>query len=144
VTGTTIEQLPEIGMFPLVRLSELPPLVMATVPPQVFVEGVPAVLIMPDGYVSVKAAPLINVVLGLISVMVMFVAPLMGMVLTLKLLATVGAVSAAWIGTAPIDQLADVPEVHDMVVVPPVANSVLPDPFAQPVPPPTAGFHLAV
>jgi hypothetical protein len=47
-------------------------------------------------------------------------------------------------GTAPIVQLLDLLIVHDMVVVPPVASSVLPEPFAHPPPPPAAGFHLAV
>ena len=31
-----------------------------------------------------------------------------------------------------------------MVVVPPVASSLLPEPFAHPLPPPAAGFHIAV
>lgn len=95
VTGTTMEQLPEIGIFPLDRLIELPPLVMVTVPPQVFDDGVSAVFCMLVGYVSVKAAPLINVVLGLVSVMVMLVAPFTGIVIAPKLFVTVGAASAA-------------------------------------------------
>ena len=95
VTGTTMEQLPDAGMVPLDRVSELPPLVIVTVPLQVLDEGAAAVLIIPEGYVSVKAAPVTNVVLELVSVMVMFVAPFIGMALALKLLAAVGAVRAA-------------------------------------------------
>ena len=43
VTGTTTEQLPDAGMVPPERASELPPLVIVTAPPQVLDEGVPAV-----------------------------------------------------------------------------------------------------
>jgi hypothetical protein len=139
-----MEQLPDAGIVPFDSASELPPLVMVTVPPQVLDEGVAAVLIIPGGYVSVKAAPLTNVVLGLVSVMVMLVAPLIGMVLTLKLLAAVGAKRAAWMGTAPIVQLLDLLIVHDIVAVPPVANSVLPEPFAYPLLLVAAGFHRTV
>jgi hypothetical protein len=83
VTGTTMEQLPDAGIVPFDRASELPPLVMVTVPLQVLVDGVAAVFVMPEGYVSVKAAPETNVVLGLVSVMVMFVAPFVGIVFAL-------------------------------------------------------------
>jgi hypothetical protein len=38
-----MEQLPDAGMVPLDRASELPPLVIVTVPPQVLDEGVAAV-----------------------------------------------------------------------------------------------------
>ena len=102
-----MEQLPDAGIVPFDKTSELPPLVMVTVPLQVLVKGVAAVFIMPEGYVSLKAAPVTNVVLGLVNVTVRFVAPFVGMVLALKLLAAVGAVSAAWRGTAPIAQLLD-------------------------------------
>jgi hypothetical protein len=46
VTGTTMEQLADAGIVPPDRASELPPLVMVTEPPQVFVEGVAAVFCM--------------------------------------------------------------------------------------------------
>jgi hypothetical protein len=94
VIGTTIEQLPDAAMVPFDKLSVPPPLSMVTVPPQVFVVGAAAVFCIFVGYVSVNAAPLIFVVLGLISVMVMFVATFIGMVPALKLLAAEGAGSA--------------------------------------------------
>jgi hypothetical protein len=43
VIGTVILQLPDAGTVPPERASELPPLVIVTVPPQVLDEGVPAV-----------------------------------------------------------------------------------------------------
>ena len=94
VTGTTMEQLPDAGIVPFDSASELPPLVMVTVPPQVLDEGVAAVLIIPGGYVSVKAVPAMAVVLGLVSVMVMVAAPLISIVPGLKSLTAVGGASA--------------------------------------------------
>ena len=91
VTGTTMEQLPDAGIVPPERARDDPPLVIVTVPPQELDEGVPAVFCMlVEGYVSVKAAPVIDVALGFVSVMVMFVVPETGNTAGLKLLAVVG------------------------------------------------------
>lgn len=49
VTGITIEQLPEDEIVPSDNVKKLPPLAIVTVPPQVFVVGLPAVFVMPDG-----------------------------------------------------------------------------------------------
>jgi hypothetical protein len=46
VTGATMEQLLDAGIVPPERASELPPLVMVTVPPQLFDVGAPAVFFM--------------------------------------------------------------------------------------------------
>jgi hypothetical protein len=46
VTGTTMEQLLDAGTVPPERASELPPLAMVTVQPQVFVVGAAAVFFM--------------------------------------------------------------------------------------------------
>jgi hypothetical protein len=101
VTGTVIVQLPDAGIVPPERATELPPLVMVTVPPQVFVEGEPAVFfILADGYVSVKAAPVIATALGLVSVMVMFEAPFIGIVSGVKPLVTVGGAIAVRVAEA--------------------------------------------
>jgi hypothetical protein len=90
-----MEQLPEAGIVPPDRLSEEPPLVMLTVPPQVFDVGDAAVFFMlVEGYVSVKAVPAMAVVLGLVSVMVMVAAPLISIVPGLKSLTAVGGASA--------------------------------------------------
>jgi hypothetical protein len=76
---------------------------MVTVPPQVLDEVVEAVFFMlVEGYVSVKAAPVIAVVLGLASVMVMFVAPFIRIVPKLKALAAVGGFMAVNVAAAAI------------------------------------------
>jgi hypothetical protein len=91
VTGTTMEQLLDADMVPPERLSEEPPLVMVTVPPQVFDAGDAAVFfILVEGYVSVKAAPVMDVVLGLMRVIVMIEAPLIRIVPGLMSLTAVG------------------------------------------------------
>lgn len=91
VTGTTMEQLPDAGMVPPDRATEEPPLSIVTVPPQVLEVGAAAVFCMlVDGYVSVKAAPVIGMALELISLMVMFEAPDTGMAAGLKLFVAVG------------------------------------------------------
>ena len=46
--GTTIVQ-PDVGIVPPDRAKELPPLVIVTVPPQVFVVGVPEEFFILDG-----------------------------------------------------------------------------------------------
>jgi hypothetical protein len=90
-----MEQLPEAGMTPPVRRSELPPLVMVTVPPQVFVVGVAALFLMlTEGYVSIKATPVTAAALEFVSVIVMVELPFIGTDPGLKLLATVGGVMA--------------------------------------------------
>lgn len=85
-----------------------------------------------------------DVVLGLVNVMVMFVAPFIGMVVALKPLAAIRAGKAAWMGMAPSDHGEFLLDVQDIVVLLPVASSVLPSPFTHPAPPPGAGFHLIV
>jgi hypothetical protein len=86
-----MEQLPVAGIVPSARLSELPPLVIVTVPPQLFVVGFPAAFfILVEGYVSVKAAPVIAVVLELVSVIVIVEAPFIPIKAGLKALVTVG------------------------------------------------------
>jgi hypothetical protein len=49
MTGTTMEQLPDADIVPLERANDAPPLVIVIVPPQVFVVGLPPVLVMPVG-----------------------------------------------------------------------------------------------
>lgn len=91
VTGTTIVQLPDAGMAPPEIASELPPLVIVTVAPQVLVEGAAEVFFMlVEGYVSVNAAPVMAVVLGLVSVMVIVEAPFIRIEPGLKTFVTVG------------------------------------------------------
>lgn len=77
VTGTTMVQVaPAASVTPEIA-NELPPLLIVTVPPQVLDEGVPALLIIFAGYVSVKATPVIaRAVLLLVSSKVIVVAPL--------------------------------------------------------------------
>jgi hypothetical protein len=96
-----MEQLPDAGMVPPERATELPPLVMVNVPPQVFDVGVPAVFcILADGYVSVKAAPAIATALGLVSVIVMLEAPFTGIVPGLKPFVAVGGANAVSVAEA--------------------------------------------
>jgi alcohol dehydrogenase class IV len=86
-----MEQLPDAGMIPAVSCSELPPLVMATVPPQVFVVGATEVFFMlTEGYVSMKAAPVTAAAFGFVSVIVIVAAPFIVIEPGLKLLAAVG------------------------------------------------------
>jgi hypothetical protein len=91
VTLTVTVQLPDAGIVPPERASELPPLAMVTAPPQELVTGAAAVFFMlAEGYVSVKAAPVMAVVFGLVSVMLIFETPFIRIELGLKLLADVG------------------------------------------------------
>jgi hypothetical protein len=146
VTFTETEQTLVAWMIAPDSISEFPPLTAVTVPPVQFVEGEAlAVFTMPDGYISVKAAPVIAVVLPLFREMVMIEAPFINMEAGLKFLPTVGAFSAAWMGTAPSDHAADFVLVHIMVVVPAAPAFVLPLPSAQEVLFPCgAGFHRIV
>lgn len=101
MTGTTMAQLPDAGITPPDKASEDPPLVMLTVPPQVLVVGVAEVFLrLVEGYVSLKAAPVIATALGLVSVMVRTEAPFISIVLGLKSLAAVGGASAVRVAVA--------------------------------------------
>ena len=72
VTFTVTVQLPLAGMVAPLRLTELPPATAVTVPPvHVVVPLGEAVLTSPEGYVSVKAAPVMAEALLLVSKMVM-------------------------------------------------------------------------
>ena len=145
VTGTTIEQLPDAGIVPPDRASELPPFTIVIVPPQVFVVGAAATFTTLPGYVSVKATPEIILAFGLVIVMVMFEAVFIGMEPGLKPLITVGAVRAAWMGTAPSDHGKTFePPDHDIVVLPNAPHFQLPELLANPPPPAGLGFHRIV
>lgn len=101
MTGTLIAQLPDAGTVPFDRESELPPFAIVTVPPQVFDVGAAAVFCMlVEGYVSVKATPMIAAELLFIKVMVIVEAPDTGMTAGLKPLVAVGAVTTVSIADA--------------------------------------------
>ena len=88
-------------MVPPEIASELPPLDIVTVPPQLFEDGVAAVFfILVEGYVSVKATPLIAVVLVFRMVMVIFEAPFIGMTLGLKPFVAMGDVTTVSVSEA--------------------------------------------
>ena len=113
-----MEQLPDAGMVPPERLSELPPLAMVTVPPQELDEGVAEVFFrLLEGYVSVKAVPVIAAVLEFIRVMVMFEAPDTGMVLGLKTFVAVGEVTAVSISETAVPVPALVVEIFPVLFV---------------------------
>ena len=74
---------------------------MVTVPPHVSVVGEAVMFfILVEGYVSVKAAPVMAVAFGLVSVMVISVLLFIGMELGLKDLATVGGAIAVKVAEA--------------------------------------------
>jgi hypothetical protein len=103
VTGTTMEQLPDAGIVPPDKATELPPLVIVTVPPHVFDEKVAAVFfILVEGYVSVKAAPVTAVVFGLVRVMVKLEAPLISIVAGRKSLTAVGGANTVRVAVAAV------------------------------------------
>ena len=78
-------------MTPPESVKELPPLVMATVPPQVFVAGAAAAFFMlADGYVSVKATPVTASTFGLSMVIVIDEEPLIMIMSGANCLVTVG------------------------------------------------------
>ena len=118
VTGTTMEQLPHADMVPPERLSEEPPLVIVTAPPQVFDVGDAAVFFMlVEGYVSVKVTPVIAAVLEFISVMVMFEAPDTAMATGLKLFVAVGEVTATSVSEAAVPVPALVVDIVPVLLV---------------------------
>jgi hypothetical protein len=80
-------------------------------------EGVADVFVMPDGYVSVKAAPVIAAVLGLVSVMVMFVALLGSIVPGLKLFTAVGDAIAVSVSVAAVPVPALVVDIFPVLFV---------------------------
>jgi hypothetical protein len=98
-----MEQLLDAGIVPPEKASELPPLVIVGVPPQVLDEGAAAVFCMlVEGNVSVKVTPVIAAVLGLISVMVMVEAPDTGKIFGLKLLVAEGDVMTESVSEAAV------------------------------------------
>ena len=90
VTFTVTVQLPDAGIVPPARLSDVPPLVAVTVPPQVVAGEALGVFTRFAGYVSVKAAPVMAVSLVLVSVMVIAEEPFTSIVFGLKPLTAVG------------------------------------------------------
>jgi hypothetical protein len=98
-----MEQLPDARIVPPDKATELPPLVIVTVPPQVFDEKVAAVFfILVEGYVSVKAAPVTAVVFGLVRVMVKLEAPLISIVAGMKPLTAVGGANTVSVVVAAV------------------------------------------
>ena len=102
-TFTVTVQLPDAGMVPPERLSVLPPLAAVTAPPQVVVAGdVLVSFTRPDGYVSVKATPVIAVALEFVSVTVMVELLLIRIVSGLKFLVAAGGASAVSVAVAAV------------------------------------------
>jgi hypothetical protein len=128
LTDKTMEQLPDAGIVPPARASELPPLTMVTVPPQVFVVGVAAVFFkLAEGYVSVKAVPVMAVVLGLMSVIVIVEAPDTGMTLGLNIFVAVGVENTVSVSEAAAIEPALAVDITPVLLVYVPATEVLTD-----------------
>ena len=91
-------------MTPPESVKELPPLVMATVPPQVFVAGAAAAFFMlADGYVSVKATPVTALVSGLLIVIVIVAVPDTAIMFGLNVFVARGAFTTESVADAAVE-----------------------------------------